>query len=187
MGSNDVNSFIRNILIEWNMVSESNDVVEFMTEMGLIVDIYPFQIKDLEKSHQVEVFYRKFLDKDISRKTYLTYENNFLKFIKLLWTYNETNLFYDLAFDNYFLKAFKKICFTKKRKKSNTVNNISNWAELQTLSVVSLRESGYMFLHFKDWNVIAMINDFSVLLMCKDAETNKTICKLANHCGLFMR
>ena len=186
MGSNDFNSLISDIFNEWNLTPIHNDVVDFMSDKGIVIDIYPFKITDLEKNHQVEVFYRKFLDRDIPKKTYLTCENKFLTFIKFLWIYNSTNVFYDLVFDNYFLKAIKKSFFFKQKHKSKIIHSISNWEELQTLSILALREAGYMFIHFKDWNAIAMINDFAMLILCRDAETNEKICNLANHCGLFV-
>ena len=186
MENNKNNAFINDILVTWGLTSANNDIVDQMHDMGLVVDIHPFQIENPEKNYQVEVFYQKFLDGNISKDTYLNYENKFLNFVKLLWTYNVTDVLYDLFFDKHFLKAFKKNYFVQNKPKSQVINNISSWIELQKLLILALREAGYIFLFFKDWNVIAMINDFSVLILCKDSETNKIIENLSNSCGLFV-
>ena len=186
MESDKNNAFINDILGAWGWTPTNNDIVNLMRDMGLIIDIHPFQIENPEKNYQVEVFYRKFVDGDISKDTYLNYENKFLNFVKLLWTYNVTDVLYDLFFDKHFQKALKISYFVQSKRKSQVINNISSWIELQKLLILALREAGYIFLFFKEWNVIAMINDFSVLILCKDAETNEIIRNLSNSCGLFV-
>lgn len=184
MGNNN-NSFFNDILFDWNTILIDEDIVDVMLERGMIVDIYPFRIEDSEKNYQVEVFYRKFVEKNISKTSYLNYENKFLSFIKLLWIYNSTDVFYDLIFDKHFKKSLRKYRFKRCNQDSQIINNISKLGELQFLSALALREAGYMFLHLKNWNVLVMINGFSMLVLCKDCKTNEIIRNLSNSCGLF--
>ena len=103
------NCFIDDILSQWNSRSIDFDAyMDSYNDKNLIVDIYPFAIDDSEKNWQVEIFYRNFLDKTISRSMYLEHEQRYLRFIQLLWLYNSTDVFYDLRFHNYFRKGLKK-------------------------------------------------------------------------------
>jgi hypothetical protein len=157
-------------------------------DKNLIVDIYPFAIDDSEKNWQVEIFYRNFLDKTISRSMYLEHEQRYLRFIQLLWLYNSTDVFYDLRFHNYFRKGLKKRNPIKKNpQQSEEIQNIESWCELEYLATLALREAGYIFLHFKAWNIVAMIHDFSILVLCKEKQTCSIVKDFAINNKLFVR
>lgn len=183
------NSFIDGILSEWNLKAiDFGTYIDSYNEKNLIVDIYPFAIDNPEKNWEVEVFYRKFLDKNISRSLYFSYEQRYLRFIKYLWLYNSTDVFYDLRFDNYFRKGVKKYNHIKRRQKtSEELKNIDSWCKLEELVVLALREAGYMFLYFKNWNIIVMINDFSILALCKETQTTSILKDFAINTNLFVR
>ena len=182
-------SFIDDILSQWNVqTTDLNTYINSYNDKNLIVDIHPFEITDLDKNWQVEIFYRKFLDKNISRSLYFDHEQRYLRFIKYLWLYNSTDVFYDLRFDNYFRKGLKRYNPIKKAiDVSDEVHNIASWLELEELAVLALREAGYIFLHFRDWNIIVMINDFSILVLCREAQTTSVVKNLAINSGLFVR
>ena len=183
------NSYIDDILSQWNLKSIDFDTyVESYDDKNLIVDIYPFEIENPEKNCQVEVFYRRFLDKNIPRNQYFDYEQRYLNFVKYLWMYNATDVFYDLLFDNYFRKGLKKYkTIRKKIQISEEIQNADSWYKIEELLIMALREAGYIFLHFKDWNIVLMINDFSILVLCKEKQTTLIIKDFAMNSGLFVR
>ena len=126
MENND--SFIDDILSEWNGNTIDFDTyLKMNSDRNLIVDIYPFEIADPEKNWQVEIFYRKFLDKQISCREYLAHEQKYLQFMKHLWLYNATDVFYDLSFDRSFKKGLKSWRFTKKKQKAAKMPNVDSW------------------------------------------------------------
>ena len=171
------NSFVDDILSKWNLKANSIDeYIDAYNDKNLIVDIYPYTINDLDKCWQMEIFYRKFRDKEISRNVYLNHEEKYLNFIKYLWLYNSTDIFYDLRFDNYFRKGLKKYSPLKKSKQiSDKTENIESWPKLEELVVLALREAGSIVLYFKNWNIMGMINGFSILVLCKEKETVKIV------------
>ena len=181
-------SFVDEILTCWGIQGiDFDSYVNAYNSKNLIVDIFPFSVLDPEKFWQVEVFYGKLLDKTISPKCYFDYEGKYLRFIKFLWLYNVTDAFFDLNFDNYFRKGIKKHFKPKHPQASEELHNVDSWLELEEFVTLALREAGYIFLHFKDWNLIVMINDFSMLVLCKEEKTTFVIKELAEKTGLFVR
>ena len=103
-------AFLKNIFLKWNMnINGIDDYINRYTEQSLIIDIFPYRITNEEKNYQVEVFYKRYRDKEIKKKDFLNYENRYLDFVKLLWLYNDTDIFYELYLNNYFCKGIKKI------------------------------------------------------------------------------
>ena len=111
-----------------------------------------------------------------------------MNFIKFLWLYNQTDIFYDIECSRYFRKGIKKYSVLKNKSRYNEEKfNIKSWILVEEASRFALREAGVVFLHFKDWNIIGMINDFSIFLSCKSNENIDRIMELAKECGLFIR
>ena len=84
-----------------------------------VLDIFPEIINDNEKYQSVEVFYQKVLDHCMKKQEFENIENRFLRFVKILWLYNETyvNILSPEIFNNYYYKRNKKIL-----KKNSIVN-----------------------------------------------------------------
>ena len=181
-------SFVDEILFEWGIQGITFDTyVDSHSSKNLIVDIYPFTILNPEKNRQVEVFYSKLLSKTVSRKYYLDCEQKYINFIRYLWLYNDTDAFFDLHFDRYFRKGLKKRRGTRLSHASEELCNIDSWDRLEELVALALREAGYMFLHFKMWNIVVMIHDFYLLVLCKEEKTVSMIRELSEKSGLFAR
>lgn len=181
-------SFIDEILFQWGIQGVDFDTyLESYNDKNLIVDIYPFTVLSPQKFRQVAVFYGKFLDKTISKKCYFDCERKYLSFIRHLWLYNETDAFFDLYFDNYFRKGLRKQHGLKNCQASEELHDISDWCKVEELATLALREAGYVFLHFKTWNVITMINDFSIVVLCKEEKTTSLINQLSEKNSLFTR
>lgn len=181
-------SFVDEILFEWGIQGITFDTyVESHSSKNLIVDIYPFTILNPEKNRQVEIFYSKLLSKTVSRKYYLDCEQKYINFIRYLWLYNDTDAFFDLHFDRYFRKGLKKRRGTRLSHASEELCNIDSWDRLEELVALALREAGYMFLHFKMWNIVVMIHDFYLLVLCKEEKTVSMIRELSEKSGLFAR
>lgn len=185
-------NFAERILSEWSCPKgdhiDMQDYIDRNADKCFIIDMFPYQIKDPEKNHQVEIFYRKFLDDDVSAAEFLNCETKYLDLIKNFWLYNQVEVCYDLQFAEYFRKGFlKRRSFRKTKRKYEIQENVTSWAELKELTVLALREAGYLILHFKTWNVIAVINDFCVLIICKEKDILDMIDPIVSRCGLYVR
>ena len=184
-------TLIDNIISEWTGEYYYFDAIgkyaDIYPKRSSIIDIFPNPILDKEKYYQVSVFYKKWVDGDIDKRTFLKNESKYLDFIRTLWLYNTVDVCYNLYFNNYFRKGTKKLykkikCSSKK----DVLYDVQNWNMIKELLTLALREAGFLGLYFKQWEILAVINDFSIQLLFKDEMTIQVIRPLVEHNFLYV-
>lgn len=184
MENSDFCSFSDTILAKWTGGCYRPNAIEWYIDErpnnSLIVDIFPNTIFDLEKYYQVSVFYRKWIDGDINKKTFLRHEQKYLNLIKSLWLCNTSDICYDLSFNHYFRKGRIFSPFMTKLPPTNVQQDVKDWNVIEKVVTYALREAGCLMLYFREWEILAVINDFSVLILTKDSAVKKSLCSMAN-------
>ena len=182
--------FVESIVEKWTQNKQKNSLDIFCSENPdntFVIDIFPDQIKDMEKCCQVEVFYKRLLDKEIDKDRYIQLERIFVEFIKYSWLYNSMDVFYDLCFDAYFGKGIKAMRGWKKGQKSDTIKSITSWETLEYLTLLALREAGHLFIYSETQELMYIINGLSILVICKESEGVDEIRSYAKSLGLYIR
>ncbi len=151
-----------------------------------VIDILPHIVKDLEKYHQVAVFYQKWVDRHIDGKCFLSYEERYIEFLKTLWLYNRVEMRYNLSFDNFFMKGYPKIRLRNKVLPSECEKtNDMDWGTIEKMISLALREAGFLWLYFQELEMIAVIHDFCIQLLMKDQEAFRSIKPILLNCQLY--
>lgn len=184
--------FIINVLKGWGMqcdVEYEADNVELFVEKNpeksIIIDVFPYVIQDGCKYDQVSVFYKKLKDGDISKKEYLYLENKYVDFIKLLSLYNEIDISFNLCYSNYFLKNLSKRKDLKYTEKTTLINEV-NLNKIAYLLRLALREAGFLWIHFKEWGLLAIIHDFSIRLIAKNESCFEKLPPILTNSSLYI-
>ncbi len=192
MESNEFLTFTDCILTEWTGETHSFDAVERYVEehpdKSVIVDIFPDTIVDIDKYYQVSVFYRKWVDRDISGTTYLGNEKKYLDFVNILWLYNTVDICYDLSFSNYFRKKEKRNkSFFKRFPMKMVQRDVKDWNVIAEVLKLALREAGHLWLYFKQWEMVAVICDVAIQFLFKAEQTIKKIRPLVESNSLYVQ
>ena len=192
MESNEFLNFVDCVLEEWTGKAYSFDGIEqYATEFpskSVIVDIFPSIIADVDKYYQVSVFYRKWVDGEISKTTFLRHENNYVNFVKELWLYNTVDICYDLSFSNYFKKGEKRLKLFSKGKSTKAVKrDVKDWNTIEEVVRLALREAGFLWMYCKQLEMVVVVCDFSIQLLTKEEQSIQTICPTVVGNSLFMR
>ena len=188
MENNESLNFLSGIIEEWGGEKYAEDPVGTYADQyptnSILIDVFPYTIKDPDKYHQVSIFYRKWIDRDITSRTYRSFEKRYLDFLKTVWLYNRVDMSYCLSFDNYFRKgSSKKWLFNHRVPIERTQRNVTDWCSIKEVISLALREAGFLWLYFQDWKMLAVINDFSIQLLVKEQETFNLVSPLlvSNH------
>lgn len=189
MVNNDTSTFLNNILYNWVGEMYNDDPINAYIcqhpDNHIVVDIFPYVIENPNKYHQVEVFYEKWISKKNSRKNYLAYEKRYIDFLKTIWLYNQTDLRHCLSFDKRFWKGHPKKTHNKSRLDKCKKTNIYDWSTIEVAVSLALREAGFLWLYFQEWEIIAVLHDFSVQMLVKDRKTLQLIEPIIANCRLY--
>lgn len=194
MESNEFLTFVDQIITEWTGEKYHFDADERYAEQNpeknIIIDIFPDTIVDVDKFYQVDIFYRKWIDGDISKEVFLENEKKYLNFINLLWLYNTVDISYNLYHNCYFRKGIKKYSYSSLFKRSSVKNiqrNVNDWNTLEEKARLALREAGFLWVYFRQWEIIAIICDFSIRLLFKDDHVIPKIQPLVERSLLYVQ
>ena len=185
-------AFFQNILSKWGEVGDvlnSDDMFESYAskypERHLIVDIYPYVVKDMDKYYHNSFFYRKYKDREIKKREYLIEELKFVNFIKILWLYNTVTFCCDLQDSSYFLKGLRTKRYFSKKISNCKYSSVQDFNLLEKALRLALREAGFLWIYFEEWDILTIINDFSISILLRDEKTKYHIIPLLNCCSLF--
>lgn len=108
--------------------------------------IYSFEVENYEnESDYKEVFFQRYIERDLTEKSYKQYENKFINFMKTLFENSEVLVFYTLETNlenNTPAKYSEDVLFdiTKIELNSNKFSAIKDWSLFKQICYIAARE-----------------------------------------------
>lgn len=181
--------FFKDITYEddkWEMV------ISKMEEEGYSLDLWPAVVPDnnYKKYNQVEVFYQRCLDGEMSKKEFKSAEYKYHQFVKTLWLYSDVYAYVDTD-----IEQFKKSRRRYNRKSGSVLQEIIQ-SENEMVLVESanvLEDVVYLATHniasvllfFTDLKMVIFLDDCFGIVYCVD-EDYKFALKIATVNQLYM-
>lgn len=147
---------------------------------GYNLDLFPFLISNAEKYNQVEVFFQKYLDGNLSKKEFLRNENKYHQLVKTLWLYNDVYTF--VGSTKEYVREFRHIRGMRKllrqidkyipprNEESNFLYLVSSCNDLLALSTIATREVCTVFFFFMDYKIIIMLQGCNGIVYFTDEK-----------------
>lgn len=169
---------------------EQNIIDSFLeSDKTFCISLFPDLIKDIVKYNQVEIYYQKYLDREITKEEFFDSERKFWELLKSFWIYNDTYVF----IENDYREITSSFYWRKNRreliKSKHLIEKISNsqlfWKidsiyDLSVLSKISTREISREIFFFQQSGLVISI-DGCCGILCKtksdDLLFNKIIAK----------
>lgn len=162
------------------------------------LDLFPYFIKDYEKYSQVEVFYQKYLDGDMSKQEFEKHEQKFHQFVETLWMYNDVYVM--IGEDDY--HRMKRLEYAKKNKSkykksrkfvastiedSGSGHYVDSLVDLRSLLYIATREIASVIFCFIDFKIILWLNGCVGLIYFKEESMKQNISDIVMANQLFIR
>jgi len=172
------------------------EIEKFLNEFDLnadfLIDIFPNKVDDYLKYNQIEIFFQKFLNRDISKKAFIDEEEKFIRFFIYLWSLNNTFAFVNNITPlnkNYVAKKCKKEIkkYKNSEEKNHSLFKVKNVDILKSLIHIGAREISQVYLFFIEWNIIIELSGLVALIQFENQKNIIEIGNIANVCNLFAR
>ena len=180
---------IRNIFFDLGIAFSSechmlDDLFDYSDKY--IISSFPGIIEDSEKYGQVNIFYQKYLDGEISKQQFESREKQFHDFVKTLWIYNDV---YAALFEScgniikYSRRAkIKKLIRSEKKLLSkvsidsyspniDNVYRVSKYSSMNVLLHLATREISGLLLYFKQVNILIYLFGCEGILVLKNGNS----------------
>lgn len=160
------------------------------------LDIFPFVIKNHNKYRQVEIFYQKCLDGDLSKHVYENIEYKYHQFMKTLWLYNEVYVQTAINKNDFKISYYAKKNKSKFSKSKNflldmfenfhNVKLIDSVVDLESLLFIATREISPVLFYFLDFKVIVYLNACNGIVYFADKSINDKVFDVAKINQLYL-
>lgn len=136
-------------------------------EQTFCLSLFPNLITDVAKYNQVEIFYQRYLDNEISKQEFLHSEQKFLELLKNFWLYNDTYIFIENDYNEIIGSSYWKRNIGEFIKSKSLIAKIANsqlfWKidsinDLLMLSKISTREISRAIFFFKQFEILIAID-----------------------------
>lgn len=189
--------FLKQILLDWEIPNINEDVYDNFFDLnhnnGFFISYYPKRIESVEKFVSTEIFWQRYLDKEISFEDVNKVENNIINFINTLWNYNTVDLEY-FREDYFNEKDFKKLFAKFSKETKNKARNICSHDIIKNIdkdlfdifvksSVRDMQISTYFV--FNEWKMIICFSDYEVHGIARDKSKYSLLKDIATANSLY--
>lgn len=194
------NMEISKILIEWGInIQTDNDMFDCLTstypQNCYYIDRFPLLVKSFHKYEQEELYYKKVLDKEVSKELFIIEELKFVNVLKKLWLYNQVYAQTDLAeipndkICNMLNENIDIIKGLKKNAESSKDNPmiLDNVNHLELLAKLSIKEGVYSKIFFLDQKFIVIAYGMCFQLYLHDLSSLQLLKTITSTEGLYLR
>lgn len=157
---------------------------------------FPQYISDVEKYNSLEVFYQKYLDKDITKFDFLECERKYHNFSHLLWAYDQVyvGIYTDESSykNSYYAKKNKSLLRKQQKFIAETIKNhellhsINSLNELNAIMYIGTRDIAPIVLFFKKYKSMIYFSGCSAIAYSKNEELIDLVKMVALSNGLFL-
>jgi hypothetical protein len=179
-------------------ILDDTEIIDFLSDNGeaFNLDLFPFIIDDYQKYNQVEIFYQRYLDGDLTKQEFETNEQKYHQFIKTLWLYND--VYVQVAIDSIEFKERQNyINKTIKLKRNNEfllqaaenfkiANLVDSLKNLDSLLLIATREISHVLFYFMDFKLIIGLFGCSAIIYFGDQSMYAEVLDIARHNQLYL-